>query len=168
VWLISAQPFRGLHFATFPPGIVEPCIQAGSSEKGCCPPCGAPWKRQIEIVGYDRQRWKPGEDQYHTKAKGKHGKTSSFTTGDVAIKETVGWRPGCDCGREPVPCVVLDPFAGSGTTGIVALQEGRKFIGFDLSEKYCREIANPRIEEIQQKCDHSLFENKRLFLRKTS
>lgn len=41
--------------------------------------------------------------------------------------------------------VVLDPFAGSGTTGEVAIRHGRKFIGFDLNEKYCRELAAPRL-----------------------
>lgn len=32
--------------------------------------------------------------------------------------------------------VVLDPFSGSGTTGMVALQEGRKYVGIDLSRDY--------------------------------
>jgi DNA modification methylase len=41
--------------------------------------------------------------------------------------------------------IVLDPFAGSGTTGIVAIQHGRKFIGFDINPEYCSELAAPRI-----------------------
>jgi DNA modification methylase len=160
VWTVPTKPFKGAHFATFAPALIRPCILAGTSAKGCCPICGAPWKRQLEIVGYDRQRWKPGEDQYHTKAKGKHGKTSSFTTGDVAIKETVGWQPICDCGKDPIPCIVLDPFAGSGTTGIVAHEEGRRFIGFDLNKDYCDKIANPRIAAAQAKL--AFFEVKRI------
>jgi DNA modification methylase len=40
--------------------------------------------------------------------------------------------------------VVLDPFCGSGTTGVVAAQEGRRFVGIDLSEEYC-EIAKRRL-----------------------
>ena len=40
--------------------------------------------------------------------------------------------------------IVLDPFAGSGTTGIAAILEGRQFIGFELSQEYC-DIANARI-----------------------
>ncbi len=31
---------------------------------------------------------------------------------------------------------VLDPFCGSGTTGMVALKHGRRFVGIDLSAKY--------------------------------
>lgn len=40
--------------------------------------------------------------------------------------------------------LVMDPFAGSGTTGVVAVREGRKFIGVDLSEVYCS-MANRRV-----------------------
>lgn len=42
--------------------------------------------------------------------------------------------------------VVLDPFAGSGTTGVAALLEGRQFIGCELSEHYA-EIARQRCAE---------------------
>jgi DNA modification methylase len=42
---------------------------------------------------------------------------------------------------------VLDPFFGSGTTGIVAYKHDRKFIGIDLSETYLKDIAIPRIEK---------------------
>ena len=58
-----------------------------------------------------------------------------------------------------VPCIlagspevgtVLDPFFGSGTTGLVAYEQGRKFIGIDISEMYLRDIAIPRIEKETQ------------------
>ncbi len=41
---------------------------------------------------------------------------------------------------------VLDPFAGSGTTGVIALRHGRAFIGIDRSENYLRELCLPRLE----------------------
>ncbi len=41
---------------------------------------------------------------------------------------------------------IIDPFCGSGSTGIAALAEGREFIGIDLSEHYC-EISERRIKE---------------------
>ena len=41
--------------------------------------------------------------------------------------------------------VVLDPFMGSGTTGVVALNLNRNYIGFEISEEYV-EIANERIK----------------------
>jgi DNA modification methylase len=46
--------------------------------------------------------------------------------------------------------VVLDPFIGSGTTAIVALQNQRSFIGFELNPEYV-ELANKRIREAQTK-----------------
>ena len=60
--------------------------------------------------------------------------------------ETVGWRPSCACGGEPVPATVLDPFCGAGTVGLVATQQGRRFIGIDLNARYL-EIARRRIEK---------------------
>jgi len=42
--------------------------------------------------------------------------------------------------------IVLDPFFGSGTVGVVALQEGRHFIGIELNPEYC-EMARERIRK---------------------
>jgi site-specific DNA-methyltransferase (adenine-specific) len=44
---------------------------------------------------------------------------------------------------------VLDPFCGSGSTGVAAILEGFDFIGIDLDSDYC-EIARARIEHAQQ------------------
>ena len=41
--------------------------------------------------------------------------------------------------------IVLDPFIGSGTTGIAAIRSGNKFVGCEQSEEYCQ-IANHRIQ----------------------
>ena len=49
---------------------------------------------------------------------------------------------------------VLDPFCGSGSTGIGALLEGRKFIGIDMEEKYIS-IANRRIEDHMPRGDEN-------------
>ena len=43
---------------------------------------------------------------------------------------------------------VLDPFAGSGTTGVVALKNGRRFLGIELNEDYV-EMARKRIDEVK-------------------
>jgi tRNA/tmRNA/rRNA uracil-C5-methylase (TrmA/RlmC/RlmD family) len=70
-----------------------------------------------------------------------------------AVTTTTGWRAGCGCDAgEPVPATVLDPFCGSGTTGLVALTYGRDFIGIDLSPEYLamaeRRIAPAAAQEV--------------------
>lgn len=75
VWEVNTRPFKGAHFATFPPDLIRPCVLAG------CPKGG----------------------------------------------------------------IVLDPFIGSGTTGIVALETGRKFIGIEISPTF-KAMADERIE----------------------
>ncbi len=60
----------------------------------------------------------------------------------------VGTEPTCACAAATRPGLVLDPFVGSGTTGLVAVEEGRRFLGFDLKEEYC-EMARRRIAQAQ-------------------
>lgn len=144
VWTIPTRSFPGSHFATFPPALVEPCVKAGTSAKGCCPECGAPWERVVERT-----------DQPDTSAKGSRfdaGKTAARDGGDRTQQgerkttRTVGWRPGCSCDAgEPVPCTVLDPFFGSGTTGLVAARLGRDWIGCEMNEEYAK-LAQDRID----------------------
>lgn len=44
--------------------------------------------------------------------------------------------------------IVLDPFMGSGTTAKMAILNGRKYIGFEMSAEYC-EIAEQRVSSVQ-------------------
>ena len=44
--------------------------------------------------------------------------------------------------------IVLDPFCGSGTTGVEAIRYGRKFIGIDVSQEYM-EISKCRLEKVE-------------------
>ena len=48
----------------------------------------------------------------------------------------------------PTGGIVLDPFMGSGTTGVACMMEGRQFIGIELDPNYL-EIARRRIESVQ-------------------
>jgi len=57
-----------------------------------------------------------------------------------------------DC-RDILPGqLVLDPFMGSGTTGVAAVQMGRDFIGIEREERYF-DIACRRIEDAQRQKD---------------
>ena len=124
VWSIPTQPFSGAHFAAFPEALARRCILAGTSEHGCCPECGAPWQRQTEhapSVAAGTERNVGGRTDGFTRPKGGAQEWSQHVA-----PRTLGWRPACECGapwdpelvvihRSPVPCVVLDPFVGSGT-----------------------------------------------------
>ena len=57
------------------------------------------------------------------------------------------WKSTCACSpTNIVPCTVLDPFMGSGTTGLVSLRLNRHFIGIDLNSDYI-EMARRRINK---------------------
>jgi len=62
---------------------------------------------------------------------------------------TLGYRPTCACGTDPIPDLVLDPFAGSGTTLLVARKLGRNAIGIELSAEYV-EMAKRRLGVLWQ------------------
>jgi DNA modification methylase len=60
--------------------------------------------------------------------------TREFFTGE---RERTGWVQVCDCDTDDTePGIVLDPFAGAGTTCMVAKDLGRRFIGLDLNPDY--------------------------------
>ena len=139
VWTISTKPYPGAHFAVFPPELVEPCILAGTSAEGCCPVCGAPWERVTE-----RQQLTRDRPNAFTKRTGEAGTGNSCanTVAGVAVT-TLGWEPTCDCpDHPPIPCTVLDPFMGTGTTAEVAQNAGRRAVGIELNPEYCDLIAD--------------------------
>ena len=178
VWSITTRPFKGAHFACFPPELPEICIKAGTSEKGCCPECGKPWNRLV-----DKSRMVDGEKTITSGwEQDDAGRIGAQGVGHWRItteSSTIGWVPGCDCcgveiisnppkkpgensknyksklkkyekeikiwnGKwselEPayeklfvVPCIILDPFAGSGTTMVVAEKLKRIGLGIDCN-----------------------------------
>ncbi len=143
VWTIATAPYSGAHFATFPPKLVEPCILAGTSERGCCPACGAPWERVVERENNGRTFPGDGLGWDERKADGKGG------SGGHVASTTTGWLPTCACpAHEPVPCLVLDPFNGSGTTGRVAVQHRRRYVGTELNQDYIA-LAHERTGRVQ-------------------
>ena len=59
--------------------------------------------------------------------------------------EMKGWNATCDCDTDDTePGVVLDPFAGAGTTLLKAKELGRRFVGVELNPEYA-DMARSRI-----------------------
>lgn len=130
---------------TFPPKLVEPCIKAGTSERGCCPECGAPWVR-ITKVSYT-PHWKGGHRGKAAQGNAKGMSDQSMLPRLQKHDTTLGWRPSCECDAgEPYPCIVLDPFMGAGTVGVVARKHGRHYLGIELNPEYC-DMARARIRK---------------------
>jgi hypothetical protein len=228
VWTIATEPTPFAHFATWPQKLVGRMIQAGTSERGCCPVCGAPWVRETESAGgganhqgaraaidpakfgamlqQHRERkgltrrqvaghflsktggvtgiiwnWENGlappspsewpklrdllgigpdydhlfvvqeatTDGWRENERGAlvSGKSGLAGGADTAKRiRTTAWLQTCDHNTEPAPCSVLDPFAGSGTTMLVARKHGRHAIGIELNAGYC-EIAAERLAQ---------------------
>jgi len=137
VWSMVAKGFPGAHFATFPEELPRYCILASTSHRAC-PQCRAPWAPLINYKSNYTQREEshnPGDE---------HGKVDS-TGWEEPTNELVGYMPTCDCENNDGSgvCTVLDPFAGSFTTGKVARELGRSAIGIDISKEY-KKIAEKR------------------------
>jgi DNA modification methylase len=139
VWEVATAPFSEAHFATFPPALIEPCIKAGTSEKGCCAKCGAPWTRETEIARRDTRpnlSSKFGDLETDLRASGSSNVAFGLARRTEASVTTVGWSPSCSCNADSVPCTVLDPFGGAGTTGLVADRLGRNAMLIELNPEY--------------------------------
>lgn len=155
VWEIPTQPTPEAHFATFPEALVESCIKAGTSARGACPECGAPWRRVVERVRdhglapvaggktanlAETHRWNRLDRRRRAALAAGVDPHDLYRRGT-----TLGWQPSCTCGcEETVPCVVLDPFGGSGTVAKVARDLGRSSISCELNPEYV-EIAKKRL-----------------------
>ncbi len=176
VWTIAPQPYAGAHYATFPEALVEPCIKAGTSERGACPACAAPSRRVVEKVDPNGRL---GKSYHNDQGRMEIGHRGVPQAEGAPVTRTVGWVPGCKhagmyapldlfnakqggvltlgrkkketaeayagrltavleiiaqaAGVVTVPCIVLDPFAGTGQAGVVAYKKGREFVGIDLA-----------------------------------
>ena len=140
VWSIATQPFPDAHFATFAPELAERCIKAGTSEGGCCPACGAPLERQTERhIEMASGSGKSGRKPIGKGAGGEQTESGSYDIrlGPVVRSVTMGWQQGCTCSPSPpVPCTVLDPFGGAGTTGLVADRLKRDAVLIEVNPEY--------------------------------
>lgn len=123
---------------SWPVALAARLIRVLTSERGRCPECGAPWVRQVEREASDMAaRYRRGEPARHGADGAAKAGASNVGAFSGAVLST-GWAPTCAHDAEPVPCVVLDPFAGIGRSWEAARETGRRFVGTDLGLGYCR------------------------------
>lgn len=176
VWDIPTEPYPGAHFATWPTALVEIMVKAGTSERGCCSLCGAQWRRVVEksealpapsnpnpVTPYPAASHTQGAFNT-TLHMVRHITHTDWIPGCTCQQEFVcsfcsvlGGDEDGDCivcggagkvvlAPKPIPAVVLDLFAGSGTTLVVARGLGRSAVGIDLNFKYLNEQARARLD----------------------
>ena len=150
VMSFKAHNLKEKHYAAFPPGLPEFCIKASTSPEGCCPTCGAAWARVLAksggTLGHSWHDHKDDATVGHRGGNADHCRAAADGFESDYCVKTLGFRPTCSCPKaDPVPCIVLDPFLGSGTTGIVAARLGHRFVGIELNPEYVA-MATQRIQ----------------------
>ena len=157
-WVIPTAPYAGSHYAVYPPALCEKPIKSMVPLK-VCRTCGEPSRRIVSEPEYvqtrngatpavlnqrEGQQVDPMVRQWATPGMG----DSSVTR----TTQTIGWTD-CGHGDDWRPGVVLDPFAGSGTTLMVATGHGRDAIGIDIDERNA-ELALERVGPLLLTVEH--------------
>ena len=118
-WEVPTEPYKGSHYATWPRRLLTRPIES-MCPREVCTACGEPRRRLVDVEGLQ----------------GKRPPMPEIT------RTTTGWSD-CGCGAPFRTGIVLDPFAGSGTTLAVATGLGRDAIGIDLDARNA-ELARDR------------------------
>jgi len=140
VFVLSIQPFKGAHFATYPTWLIEPLIEAGCPKRICnkCGKVATPiYDHHVDLRERLNDTTEPCEEA---------GPSANNYAG--LRRRLVGYNE-CDCRNGFHSGVVFDPFMGVGTTAVVADKLGFNWNGIELSKQYIK-MAYKRI--YNEKC----------------
>ena len=142
-WTITTQPSRLAHYAMWPAKLAERLVLSMCPAE-VCTVCGEPRRRveraQRVVNGVIHGKTRVAPTRYDGGGSVATGSRNNFGT-DL---ETLGWT---DCGHDAfAPGMVLDPFAGTGTTLAVADLHGRHGIGFDIDARNAQLMDARRAE----------------------
>lgn len=134
VWTIPIGGYRGAHFATFPPELVRRPLLSTCPE-AICVLCGKPWRRGVTMsrTGETGQAGRASRDTH----------VLTYPRRWRTVRE-IGELVACGCGAPTRPGLVLDPFFGTGTVGLVASTHRRDWLGIELNPDYL-ELARLRL-----------------------
>jgi DNA modification methylase len=133
-WEVSPEAYSGSHYATWPRKLLTRPIEA-MCPRHVCRTCGEPRRRLIERTDWPDDGRIRSHERMADHGGGRHGDRCARISPDV-------WT---DCGHDDYRRgIVLDPFAGSGTTLAVATGLGRDAIGIDIDERNT-DLARERV-----------------------
>ena len=146
VWDITTKPYKEAHFATFPEDLVRPMIQAGCPEF-ICTKCGKAREKIYEKSKYNPEIVEDGVRFVDESRGDKNRKLSGLEYNKFKQDNPdkfLGYT-NCNCNAPFTGGIVLDIFAGSGTTLKVAKDMGRDYIGIELNPEYIK-LIEKRLE----------------------
>lgn len=145
VFEVTTKPFPDAHFAVYPPELCEKPIKA-SCPPQVCADCGTGYTRHRETEDRPdrRDRNVSRDESYGEKTAGWNNNRGSWIGMPKDVVDE-WWEQSCDCDTDATePGIVLDPFAGAGTTILKAKELGRRFVGIELNPEYA-DMARARI-----------------------
>ncbi len=136
-WTVTTQPSSLSHYAMWPAKLAERLILSMCPAEVCVA-CGTPRRRVESEPTYLDALGREVAGKVWPSAIATRGAHSAKTDGNVTrttrTTRTTGWTD-CGCGAGFTPGTVLDPFAGTFTTGCVAEFHGRDAIGIDIDSR---------------------------------
>ncbi|MBK6858122.1 MAG: hypothetical protein IPG97_16620 [Microthrixaceae bacterium] len=157
-WVIPTAPYSGSHYAVYPPALCERPIKSMVPAK-VCTVCGAPSERITSEPEYVSTTGGRVVNHFDGDRKGESVNAWEVDGGNpghvVRSTTTIGWSE-CECpddGTKWRNGVVLDPFAGSGTTLMVATGHGRDAIGIDIDARNA-DLALDRVGPLMLTVEH--------------
>lgn len=151
VFEINTRPFAKAHFATFPPDLPEKILKC-ACPKQVCKKCGKP-RNPISKPTEDYAKLLGKSWHSHSDDSGKGMTQDRSQKQDAVASYVIVGYTDCGCNAGFKPGIVLDPFFGSGTVGMVADQLGLEWVGIELKEEYA-EIAKARVGNQEKLTKH--------------